>query len=137
MKFQDLSITFHTDKWRECVDFYCRYFQAKVTFDDGEWYVVVRLDSDYNTQPLYLSFQGPNEFYQRENFTGGVSLNLKTGNVDESYRQIKLSGIPLEEDISDHAWGDRAFSIKDPIGNLLYIYSDRPVADKYKSAIKE
>lgn len=137
MKFKDLSITFHTDKMRECIDFYCTYFQATVTFDDGEWYVVIRLQSDSDTPPLLLSFQGPNDIYEREHFTGGVSLNLKTEDVEECYRQIKQAGIPLVEDIADHEWGDRAFSIKDPIDNLLYIYSDRPIADKYKNAIKE
>ncbi|WP_195375298.1 MULTISPECIES: VOC family protein [Parabacteroides] len=137
MKFKDLSITFHTDKMKECIDFYCTHFQATITFDDGEWYVVIRLQSDNNTQPLFLSFQGPNNIYEREDFTGGVSLNLKTENVEECYRQIKRAGIPFVEEITDHEWGDRAFSIKDPIGNLLYIYSDRPIADKYRDAVKD
>ncbi len=35
MNLKDLSITFHTDKIKECVDFYCNYFQAKVSFDAG------------------------------------------------------------------------------------------------------
>lgn len=136
MKFKDLSITFHTDKLRECVDFYSKYFQATVAFDDGEWYVVISLESDTNTPPMYLSFQGDSEYYGREHFAGGVSLNLKVENVDDCYQQLRQEGIPFTEDITDHEWGDRAFSVKDPIGNILYIYSDRPIHEKYKDAIK-
>ena len=50
---------------------------------------------------------------------------------------LKQAGISFIEDIIDHEWGDRAFRIKDPIGNLLYIYSERQIADIYKDAIKE
>ena len=50
---------------------------------------------------------------------------------------LKQAGISFIEDIMDHEWGDRAFRIKDPIGNLLYTYSERQIADIYKDAIKE
>lgn len=51
MKLKDLSITFHTDRIKECVDFYCNNLQAKLTFD-ANWYVSIRLESD---KPLFLS----------------------------------------------------------------------------------
>lgn len=135
MKFKDLSITFHTNKISECVDFYNKYFQATLAFE-SEWYVMIRLDSDTDIPPLYLSFQGDSKEYGNEHFAGGISLNLKTENVDACYEQIKNAGIPFEEDITNHEWGDRAFSIKDPIGVKLYIYSDREIADSYKDAVK-
>lgn len=30
MKFNDLSLTFHTDKIKECVNFYVRHFDVKI-----------------------------------------------------------------------------------------------------------
>lgn len=137
MKIKSLSITFHTDKLKECIDFYKRHFQAKVSFDDGEWYVVIRLESDSDTSPLYLSFQGDSDYYERVHFRGGVSLNLETANLDACYEELKQTEIAFTEDITDHEWGDRAFSVKDPIGNVLYIYSERPLHEKYKDAVKE
>lgn len=127
MKFKDLSITFHTDKTEECVDFYRKYFQTKVAFDDGEWYVVIRLETETDTLPIYLSFQGDGKYYDREKFTGGITC----------CHQMQQSVVSFCEDITDHEWGDRAFSIKDPIGNILYIYSDRELHEKYKYAVKE
>jgi Uncharacterized protein conserved in bacteria len=133
MKFNDLSITFHTDKIKECVDFYSNYFQATVAFDAG-WYVMIRLEND--DTPLYLSFQGSNG-PERDIFTGGMTLNLMVDDVDIAYEQLKQTGIPFFEEITDHEWGDRAFSVQDPLGNLVYIYSERELHEKYKDAVKE
>lgn len=136
MKFEDLSITFHTDKIKECVDFYGKYFQATVTFD-ADWYVTIRLESD---KPLFLSFQARNpalDYSTCSQFGGGVTLNLLVEDVDACYDQLNPMGVQFAEEITDHEWGDRAFSLYDPIGNLVYIYSERPLHDKYKDAVKE
>lgn len=136
MKVKDLFITFHTDKIKECVDFYSKYLDAKVTFDAG-WYVTIRLESDKST-PICISFQGPNgECGEENNFNGGVTLNLMIEDVDASYEQFKQTGISFVETITDHEWGDRAFSVNDPIGNQVYIFSVRELDEKYKSAVKE
>ena len=135
MKISNYSITFHTDKIKECVDFYQKYFQAKVTFDAG-WYVSIRLEGNENA-PLFLSFQGSYNEEEKASFTGGVTLNLMVEDVDACYNQIKPSGVQFIEEISDHEWGDRAFRLYDPIGNVLYVYSERELDEKYKSAVKE
>jgi uncharacterized glyoxalase superfamily protein PhnB len=70
-------------------------------------------------------------------FGGGVTLNLLVEDVDACYNQLKLAGRQFAEEITDHEWGDRAFSLYDPIGNLVYIYSERPLHEKYKDAVKE
>lgn len=33
MKFKDLSIAFNTNKVKECIDFYTKYFEAVLAFD--------------------------------------------------------------------------------------------------------
>ncbi|MDR2084478.1 MAG: VOC family protein [Bacteroidales bacterium] len=133
MKLKDLSITFHTDKIKECIDFYSKYFGATVAFD-ADWYVMIRLESDI---PLFLSFQGHNGEMNRPQFGGGVTLNLSVEDVDVCYNQLKPLNLSFVEKITDHEWGDRAFSLLDPIGNLVYVYSERPIADKYKDAVKK
>lgn len=134
MKFKDASFTFHTNKLRACVDFYTQYLGAKLSFD-AEWYVSIHLQSDVNPF-LYISFQQCDQ-EMNDNFTGGVTINMMLDDVDAAYEQIKQTGLPIHEDIADHEWGDRAFSVKDPIGNTVYIYSPRELHEKYKSAVKE
>ncbi len=133
MKIKDLSITFYTDKIKDGVDFYSKYFQATITFD-ADWYVTIRLESDI---PLYLSFHGPHEGMTCSKFSTGITLNLLVEDVDACYNELKLTGLSFTEEIADHEWGDRAFSLYDPIGNLVYVYSERPLHDKYKNAVKD
>lgn len=135
MKFKDLSYTFHTEKIKECVEFYTQYLGAKVSFD-ACWYVSVHLQSDVNPY-LYISFQGSNGEMVRNTFSGGMTINLMLDDVDAAYEKLKQAGLTFFEEITDHEWGDRAFSVLDPIGNIVYIYSVRELHDKYKSAVKE
>lgn len=70
-------------------------------------------------------------------FAGGVTLNLMVEDVDTCYQSFQETGALFVEEITDHEWGDRAFSLLDPIGNVVYIYSPRELHDKYKEAVKE
>jgi uncharacterized glyoxalase superfamily protein PhnB len=136
MKLKDLSITFHTDKIAACVDFYSKYFQANVSFDAG-WYVSIHLESVVNPY-IYLSFQdSPDGTPVKNPFAGGTTLNLMVEDVDTCWEELRKSELTFVEEITDHEWGDRAFSLYDPIGNLVYVYSERPLHEKYKDAVKE
>ncbi|WP_298647983.1 VOC family protein [uncultured Proteiniphilum sp.] len=135
MKLKDLSITFHTEKIKECVDFYSKYLRAKVSFDTG-WYVSIHLQSDINPY-IYISFQGnPDGRAVKNLFTGGITLNLMVEDVDACWEKLRQTDITFVEEITDHEWGNRAFSLYDPIGNLVYVYSERPLHEKYKDAVK-
>ncbi len=135
MKLKDLSITFHTDKIKECVDFYSKYFKATVSFDAG-WYVSIHLPSDVNPY-IFLSFQSRNGEAGQNAFSGGITLNVMVEEVDACWEKLSRTGLAFVEKITDHEWGDRAFSLYDPIGNLVYVYSPRPLHEKYKDAVKE
>lgn len=130
MEIKDITVTFHTSKVRECADFYARYFGAEVWFDAG-WYVGVRLPGCAGE----LSFQDA-PLTGRNEACGAATINLKVEDVDGEYGRLKLMGLEFEEQITDHDYGDRAFSVLDPIGNVVYVYADRPVGDKYRDAVK-
>jgi predicted enzyme related to lactoylglutathione lyase len=135
MKFNDLSITIHTDKIKECVDFYVRHFDVKIAFDCG-WYVTIQFQSDENPN-IFISFIKPEYGSINTEFSGGLTLNLNVSDVDAEYAKIQPAGLTFMEDITDHEWGDRAFSVKDPLGNILYIYSPREMSAEYQNAVKE
>lgn len=133
MKFKDLSITYHTRRITECKEFYQKYFDVKVTFD-CEWYVTIQFDSNVNPY-IFLSFMAPRAEGDKTS-DGGTTLNLMVDDVDSEYQKMKTTGIKIVDDIADHEWGDRSFTVTDPIGNVLYIYSMREMSDEYKNAIK-
>ena len=64
-------------------------------------------------------------------------MNLNVADVDAEYARLKLSGIAFCDEIADHEWGDRYFSVKDPIGNVLCVYSPREIGPEYQKAVKE
>ena len=69
-------------------------------------------------------------------FTGGLTLNLNVADVDAEYARLKSAGIDFCDEIADHEWGDRSFSVKDPIGNVLCVYSPREISPEYQKAVK-
>lgn len=130
MEIRDMSITFHTAVPRECADFYVRWVGAEVTFD-CDWYISVRMPGSGHE----LSFQHAG-VTGRKQADGAATINLRVDDVDARYEDMKAAGVVFEEHIADHDYGDRAFSFLDPIGNVVYVYSDRPVGERYRVAVK-
>lgn len=135
MQVRDLSAGFHTNKVEECKDFYVKYFNAKITFDCG-WYVTVKLNN--RGKPQVLNFMQP----QTENaplFTGGLSVFLEIATPDDvntEYERLVKAGLSVTPP-ENHEWGDRAFTLFDPIGTTIYIFAYMPMSDKYANTVKK
>jgi len=126
MKTIQLSTCFCTSHVDACRDFYTKYFSAKPVFDCG-WYVTLKIDQDGPE----VSFIQPQEGMQV--FSGtGVMLNFKVENVDREHARLTDEGLDMAMPLEDHPWGDRGFSVIDPIGNSVYVYSDREPSDEFR-----
>lgn len=130
MKTKELSTCFVTKNVDACREFYQGYFSAVATFDAG-WYVNLCIED------------GPSiQFMQPQNnmpiFSGtGIMLNFNVENVDAEHERLTKAGLKTAMPLEDHPWGDRGFSIIDPIGNSVYIYSDREPAEEFKQYYKD
>lgn len=126
MKTEQLSMCFCTDRIEECRSFYVAYFGSQAVFDCG-WYVTLRI----NHNGPEISFIQPQE--NMSIFGGaGVMLNFKVDDVDSEHLRLTRLGVPIAMPLEDHPWGDRGFSVVDPIGNTVYLYSDREPSDEFK-----
>jgi uncharacterized glyoxalase superfamily protein PhnB len=113
-----------------CRNFYQNYFAAKAVFDCG-WYVDLRIDGNGPS----MQFMQPQD--NMPIFGGtGIMLNLKVDDVDTEHARLVEAGLQIAMPLEDHPWGDRGFSIIDPIGNSVYIYSDREPSDEFKQYFK-
>jgi len=131
MKTTELSTCFITRNTDGCRSFYKRHFSAKAVFDCG-WYVNLRIAGDGPS----IQFMQPQEGMQE--FAGtGVMLNFKVDDVDAEYARLTGAGLQAAMPIEDHPWGDRGFSVIDPIGNSVYIYSDREPSDDFRQSYKD
>ena len=59
-------------------------------------------------------------------------LNFKVDDVDSEYSRLTKEQLEVAMPLEDHPWGDRGFSVIDPIGNTVYIYSDREPSKEFK-----
>lgn len=131
MKIKDLSICFHTTKIEECKAFYTKYFNCSLVFD-YEWYAVLAFPKKRH----FLSFMIPQDDTASLFQEKGITLNLMVDDVDAEYEKLKETDINIVVSIANQPWGDRSFRVVDPIGNILYIYSNREPEEEYKQAIK-
>ena len=130
MKPQVLSTCFCTNELEACRAFYIRYFLAKVTFDCG-WYVNLQFGDDGST----IQFMQPQKGMAVFGGTG-VTLNFKVDDVDTEYARLTSVGLQPAMPLEDHPWGDRGFSVIDPIGNSVYLYSDSEPSEEFKQYFK-
>jgi len=131
MKTNELSTCFITKNVDACRSFYELYLSAKAVFDCG-WYINLRIGGDGPS----IQFMQPQDGMQE--FSGkGIALNFKVDDVDTEHARLVAAGLQVAKPLEDHPWGDRGFSIIDPIGNSLYIYSDREPIDEFKQYYKK
>ncbi len=131
MKTNSLSPCFCTDKIHECREFYTKHFTAKIEFDCG-WYLSICIGNDGPS----IQFMEPQENSPTYS-SNGVSLNFKVDDVDFEHKRLTGAGLKEVMPLEDHPWGDRGFSILDPIGITLYIYSDREPSEEFKQYYKD
>ncbi|KLV03760.1 glyoxalase [Photobacterium aquae] len=126
MKIKKLSTCFCTSEVAACREFYRTYLSAKTVFDCG-WYIILKIDG-IGTE---LCFIQPQE--NMPVFGGnGVMLNFLVDDVDSEHSRLINAGLQVIMPLNDHPWGDRGFSVLDPIGNSVYIYSSREPSDEFK-----
>lgn len=126
MKTRELSPCFVTKDVDACRVFYQRHLSAKAVFDCG-WYLNLRIGGDGPAIQFMQPQAGVAE-YRAE----GVMLNFRVDDVDREHARLLNEGLEPAIPLEDHPWGDRGFSIIDPIGTSLYIYSDREPSDEFK-----
>ena len=53
----------------------------------------------------------------------GGELAYEVDDVDERYRRVQEKGLPIRGELADKPWGHRAFSVTDPDGIKVILYS--------------
>lgn len=131
MKANSLSAAFTTNQVEESRDFYVKYFDAKVTFDCG-WYVNLEFGDKSST----LQFMSPQQPEHQLSSGAGLIYNFAVDDVDQEYKKLTEAGLAVVVPLEDHPWGDRGFSIQDPNGISLYLYSEREPGEEFLQYFK-
>jgi len=109
--------------------FYEKYFDAQAIFDCG-WYVVFKVgDAEFAMMTPQAEDAVP--------YSGtGLIFNFQVADVDQEHERLTALGLEVVMPLEDHPWGDRGFSINDPSGISIYIYSVREPDESFKPYIK-
>jgi uncharacterized glyoxalase superfamily protein PhnB len=121
-----------TGKMDETREFYVRYFVAEIVFDCG-WY----LDLQFGNKTSRLAFMSPRNERQTVCNPDGLVLDFAVEDVDAEYRRLTGLGLTVPAPPEDHPWGDRSFSVQDPNGILLLIYSETEPDREYKKYYRQ
>ncbi len=54
----------------------------------------------------------------------GIMLVIEADDVDAWYQRAAAAGLAFKQELTNQAWGHRSFTLTDPDGITLYIYSE-------------
>lgn len=113
-------------------DFCVRHFAARVVFDCG-WYVSPELGEAGPSSAL--QFMAPQSGQPACN-PAGLTCNIDVVDVDAEFTALTAAGLVPVMPLEDHPWGDRGFTVDDPNGLTLYLYSPREPSPRFQAAFK-
>ena len=66
----------------------------------------------------------------------GLMYNFSVEDVSQEHEKLAIAGLAFTTPLKDHPWGDKYFSIQDPNGIFLYIYSKCEPSEEFKRYFK-
>jgi len=113
--------------------FYARHLAAKIIFDAG-WYVALRLGGPEGPE---VAFAAPHHDQDTPVSPGTLSLYVEVDDVDAAHDRMVATGAVTEGPPSDKPWGDRSFTLTDPHGVRVYLFSPRPMSAQFAAYSKQ
>ncbi len=132
MKYTRVIPIVTTRKLAEVKEFYTTRFNCQITFE-GYGYLGIRLPGEEGPE---LGFMLP-ECEDQPTFQGqGMTFGLQVADVDGEYDRLHSQNPSELTEPEDRPWGDRAFTLQDPVGTYLYIHQPIPPAPEFAQYIK-
>lgn len=136
---EDVFLLITTDRIRECVDFYNRWFGFETTFDSP---IYVQLASPEHTGKRFsLAFMPTNHPFGvtgSKPFDGrGIMLTIQTADSAALHEKFKSEGAPIVHPLTDEAWGQRRFVVRDPAGTFVDVVQLIEPAPGYYEALAQ
>jgi uncharacterized glyoxalase superfamily protein PhnB len=131
MKIKQLIPLIATDRLDELKSFYGRHFGFEPSFEH-ETYLGLRDPS----RTRELSFMRACEESTR--FPGrGLTYCFEVEDVDAEHTRLTEAGLKVGRPLQDNPWGDRSFTVRDPVGIEIYIYKTIPPAKEFEASIRD
>jgi len=132
MQFDNLVPLVSTAELSKVKAFYQTHFDFRVTFEH-DTYLGLKANGGGDAE---LGFMSP-EPGQPTYGGAGMTLCLRIEDVDAEHHRLKEAGLQMGMPLSNYPWGDRAFTVSDPVGISLYIHKPIPPSGEYAEAAWE
>jgi len=120
-------------------DFYRNHFGFETVFE-ADWYVSLRHSAHQGTvyELAILEFGHTTIPTSYRHSVNGLILNFEVEDVDAEYeRLIRQSGLPLELELRNEAFGQRHFMTRDPNGVLIDVIKVIPPTEAFSDQYLE
>jgi uncharacterized glyoxalase superfamily protein PhnB len=105
-----------TDSFRQCRDFYGRWFGFEVSFE-ADWIVVMNGAGDRPVTLGFMHSDHPSSPPAPAPYSGeGMFLTLQVADARAEYQRLAAAGLEFALHLTDEPWGQRRFAAIDPAG---------------------
>lgn len=108
---------FITNKLQESKEFYSKYLNFEVKFENDFYILMENKNSTGNFEISFLQPEHPSqEKIFQQKYNSGSYLTIEVPNVEKEYDRLKKLECPIAFDLKEEVWGDKHFAIIDPNG---------------------
>ena len=119
MKFKDRYPLIVTDARLACRDFWVRHLGFAVLFEN-EWFVYLNTE-DGSASIAFMAPEHPSSPPGPERFAAGISMELEVEDAAAALAAVRATGKEPDYPLTDEAFGQRRFSLRDPSGLWINI----------------
>lgn len=104
-----------TDRFRECRDFYGRWFGFTVSFE-ADW-IVVMASANGSVTVAFMHSEHPTSPPSPGPHSGdGMFLTLQVADARAEFQRVVEAGLRCDLELTEEPWGQLRFGVVDPAG---------------------
>jgi catechol 2,3-dioxygenase-like lactoylglutathione lyase family enzyme len=117
IQFKDRYPIIVTPKMAACRDFWVRHLGAEVAFEN-DWFCYLAGDG---LSIAFMTPEHPSAPPGPEPYTAGISMELEVEDATAALAELRATGREPDYPLTDEAFGQRRFSVRDPSGLWINI----------------
>ncbi len=136
MKLNKLVPILTTDRINDVKEFYTKHLGFSVSFEMEEKHLSMTSGKD---PEIEISFMAPEslETSKATSYPGaGLTYCLEVDDVDAEHQRLLEAGLDIVVQLQDNPWGDRSFTIQDPVGIAIYVHSLIEPSEEFRTHFK-
>jgi catechol 2,3-dioxygenase-like lactoylglutathione lyase family enzyme len=118
MKYKDRYPIIVTTEKAACRDFWVRHLGFEVLFEN-DWFLF--LAADGGATIAFMTPDHPSAPPGPETYAAGISMELEVEDADAALAEVRATGKEPDYPLTDEAFGQRRFSLRDPAGLWINI----------------